>query len=123
MIYWQLHSRSDAPSEKDELMNFIEQNTHEKKRKNIGPRDRIDLDQRVLRYYYSPLAKGSNSLKQILPAIIAERAFLKEKYGKSGLYGKVKSISSLNFDDHIWIRPELGSCRGQCSACKSRLTA
>lgn len=109
MIYWQLNSRKDAPSDKKELMNFIDQITHEKARNHTGPRDMIDLYQLVLQYYYSPLAKGSNSLKQILPAIIAESDFLKNKYGKSGVYGIGKDVHSLNFDDHIWIKPEAGN--------------
>jgi hypothetical protein len=109
MIYWQLISRSDAPADKKELMNFIEQITHEKSRNHTGPRDMIDLYQLVLQYYYSPMAKGSNSLKQILPAIIAESEFLKDKYGKPGLYGKEKKVRSLNFEDHVWIRSEFGN--------------
>jgi hypothetical protein len=52
------------------------------------------------------LAKGSNSLKKILPAIIAESDFLKEKYGRPGVYGRGKVVGSLNFEDHIWIRPD-----------------
>lgn len=109
MIYWQLNSRKDAPADKKELMNFIDQITHEKARNHTGARDMIDLYQLVLQYYYSPLAKGSNSLKQILPAIIAESDFLKMKYGKSGIYGSGKEVHSLNFDDHIWIKPEAGN--------------
>ena len=109
MIYRQLNSRSDAPPDKKELMNFIDEITHEKVRNHNGPRDMIDLYQLVLRYYYSPVAKGSNSLKQILPAIIAESDFLKDKYGKPGVYGKGKTIHSLNFDDHIWIKPDFAN--------------
>jgi hypothetical protein len=69
----------------------------------------IDLYQLVLKYYYSPLAKGSNSLKQILPAIISDSEYLRTKYGSSGVYGKKKTVRSLNFDDHVWIKPEYGN--------------
>ena len=31
--------------------------------------------------------------------------YLKEKYGKKGIYGKTLDIKSLNFDDHQWIDP------------------
>lgn len=66
----------------------------------------MDLYGLVLKYYYSPVAKGSNSLKQILPAIIFESEYLRDKYGKSGVYGKGLPVGSLNFDVHVWITPE-----------------
>ncbi|MDQ3050366.1 MAG: DUF2779 domain-containing protein, partial [Bacteroidota bacterium] len=50
-----------------------------------------------------------NSLKQILPAIIADSEFLKNKYGRAGVYGIEKEVMSLNFEDHIWINPEAGN--------------
>ncbi len=109
MIYWQLNSRKDAPSDKKELMNFIDTISHEKARNHTGPRDMIDLYKLVLQYYYSPHAKSSNSLKQILPAIIADSEFLKNKYGRAGVYGIEKEVKSLNFEDHIWINPEAGN--------------
>jgi hypothetical protein len=108
MIYRQLLFRSDSPHDKLELLNFIADITQDKIR-GEGKRNMIDLYKLVLQYYYSPLAKGSNSLKQILPAIIAESEFLKNKYSKSGVYGKDKLVPSLNFDDHIWIGPEAGN--------------
>ena len=106
MIYWQLNSRTDAPPDKKELMDFIDEITHDNSRNHTGTRDMVDLYKLVLQYYYSPIAKGSNSLKQILPAIIAESEYLKKKYGTAGIYGKGNEIHSLNFDDHIWIKPE-----------------
>ena len=66
----------------------------------------IDLFDLVLNYYYSPLSKGSNSIKDILPAVISESKFLKEKYGKLNVYGKELEIHSLNFDNHVWIPNE-----------------
>lgn len=109
MIYRQLQNHSDAPADKDELMEFISEITRDKATKHAGRRDMIDLFQLVLQYYYSPHAKGSNSLKQILPAIIAESDYLKQKYGKPGTYGAGMPVHSLNFKDHIWIRPEAGN--------------
>lgn len=107
-IYRQLQNHPGTPADKNELMNFISEITHDKSTKHTGARDMIDLYTLVLQYYYSPLAKGSNSLKQILPAIISESEFLKVKYGKTGIYGKGKQVASLNFEDHTWIRPETG---------------
>jgi hypothetical protein len=65
----------------------------------------VDLYELVLQYYYSPNAKGSNSLKQILPAVIKDSAYLRQKYGTNGMYGKELAVKSLNFDDHVWIDP------------------
>jgi hypothetical protein len=109
MIYRQLQRREDAPHDKEELKDFILEITHDTASEHEGPRDMVDLYKLVLQYYYSPLAKGSNSLKQILPAIIAESDFLKTKYGQPGLYGIDKQVHSLNFDDHVWIQPEFGN--------------
>jgi hypothetical protein len=109
MIYRQLQSREDAPADKEELQDFILEITHDKASEHEGPRNMIDLYSLVLRYYYSPRAKGSNSLKQILPAIIAESEFLKKKYGQPGVYGRGKQIDSLNFEDHVWIQPEFSN--------------
>ena len=41
---------------------------------------------------------------------------LKDKYGKPGLYGKEKKVRSLNFEDHVWIRPEFGNNPSMFSA-------
>ncbi len=104
-IYAQLDNHPNPPIDKNELQQFIASITHDHVR-GAGKRDMIDLYDLVLRYYYSPLAKGSNSLKQILPSIIAESDYLKNKYGRTGMYGRGQKVSSLNFDDHVWIRPE-----------------
>ena len=66
----------------------------------------VDLFKLVIGYYYSPATEGSNSLKQVLPAIIRDSNFLQEKYGKSGVYGKELPVKSQNFNDHIWIQKE-----------------
>lgn len=102
----QLRTHPSAPPNKKELIEFINGITHDKAEERWGERDMVDMYDLVLRYYYPPFAKGSNSLKQILPAIISESDFLKDKYGKSGVYGKGKEVESLNFEDHIWISPD-----------------
>ncbi len=102
----QLRTHPSAPPNKKELIEFINGITHDKAEERWGERDMVDMYDLVLRYYYPPFAKGSNSLKQILPAIILESDFLKDKYGKSGVYGKGKEVESLNFEDHIWISPD-----------------
>jgi hypothetical protein len=65
-----------------------------------GERDMIDLLEWVLKFYFSPLTHGSNSIKQVLPAMLADSSFLQEKY-RHVVYGT--DIKSLNFKDHTWI--------------------
>lgn len=110
IIYDQLDADPTAPDDKAELQEFISSITNHKegKVKVQGIRDMIDLFQIVIKYYYPPLAKGSNSLKKILPAIINDSEFLREKYSKP-VYGKGLMVPSLNFDKHIWIDPETGN--------------
>ena len=105
MIAKQLATNLDAPADASDLIAFIRSITRWKENGEdvFGPRDMVDLYDLVLRYYYSPYAKGSNSLKQILPAVIKDSAYLRKKYGTPGMYGKGLGIKSLNFVDHVWI--------------------
>ena len=110
----QLLRDSDGHPEKDELISFIREITHisADKSKNSGikqykgNRDMVDMYDIVLKYFYSPKMKGSNSIKQVLPAVISHSDHLKEKYSKN-IYGKTKSIKSLNFEEHIWINEKM----------------
>ncbi|MBX3007669.1 MAG: DUF2779 domain-containing protein [Melioribacteraceae bacterium] len=107
IIYNQLQADPNPPHDRDSLCGFIKRittSTINNKEKEIGPRNMVDLWDLVLRFYYSPNAKGSNSIKAILPAIISESDFLKDKYSKP-IYGRNKLVHSLNFDEHIWIDP------------------
>ena len=65
----------------------------------------VDMMRIVKRFYYDPYTKGSNSIKDVLPAILKRSDFLKKKYSKP-IYGSSEGISSLNFEDEIWIRNE-----------------
>jgi len=104
-IYLQLYNSEEA--DKDELMNFIKQITHSKKgfiEEWTGERNMIDLLDVVKKYYYNPLTRGSNSIKDVLPAAIESSSFLKEKYSKP--IGDI-DITSKNFpNDHIWLQFE-----------------
>lgn len=95
---------SEEP-EKDELVAFIESITHPTseeakayKKAGItvkpGNRDMIDLCEIVKRFYWHPIMKGSNSIKQVLPAILNSGTYLQEKYGKP-IYGS--EIKSYNY--------------------------
>jgi len=105
-IHAQLSAESpeDIP-DRDELMAFIETITTKKDGKTIfwdGPRTMVDMLQLVKNYYYNPLMQGSNSIKKVLPAVLNESDFLKEKYSQP-IYGSANGIKSLNFTDKTWI--------------------
>jgi len=95
-----LEDKSPIPDKK-ELIDFIHEITHDRDSERFGHRDMVDLWELVLKYYYSPKAKGSNSIKDILPAVINDSAFIREKYSKP-IYG-TELIRSLNFSNHTWI--------------------
>ena len=102
-IYWQL-SESDE-DDKKELMDFIQSISHSTDKSPIfwkGKRDMVDLWVVVKKYYYNPCTKGSNSIKEVLPAVLDDSNFLQEKYKK-----KIEelNITSKNFDqDHVWLK-------------------
>lgn len=103
-IYAQLDEANEV-ADKQELQDFIRTITEwdDKDGKRVsGPRNMIDLYKLVLRYFYSLHSKGSNSLKDILPAAIKSFPLLQEKYSKS-IYGKGLEIPSLNFNNKIWV--------------------
>jgi len=98
------------PSNKAELLNFINDITYvkdEKDNKIKGNRCMVDLAEVVRAFYYSPHAKGSNSIKKILPAIIHDCPELITRFSDPNLYGRGKKYSSLNFEGHLWLSPEI----------------
>lgn len=107
IVFGRLEEDPHPPADKRELQAFIRSITSWKDIQGSGEGSRcmVDLYQLVLRYYYPPLARGSNSLKQILPAIIQDSKFLRGKYSKP-VYGRLKEIRSLNFDEHVWIEKQ-----------------
>ncbi len=103
-IYKQLLNDEDV-SDKEELMEFIRTITRPTKDfKNKWEADRcmVDLCDLVIKYYYNPATRGSNSIKFVLPAILNSSKFLKEKYSKP-IYG-TSEIPSLNFKSFQWIK-------------------
>ncbi|WP_317125784.1 DUF2779 domain-containing protein [Ulvibacterium marinum] len=101
-VYKQLND-SDEPDKKA-LMDFIQHITKSTQGSAIkwqGKRNMVDLLDVVKDYYYNPLTKGSNSIKDVLPAILETSKKLQEKYSRP--IG-VLNMSSLNFsDDHVWL--------------------
>ena len=79
-------------ADKDELIAFIDSITQLKESEKAGsfieksPRNMVDLLEIVKRFYYHPIMKGSNSIKVVLPAVLASSDFLFNKYSKP-IYG------------------------------------
>jgi hypothetical protein len=71
-----------------------------------GERDMVDMLNLVKWYFYDPATNGSNSIKQVLPAILNNSDYLKEKYSKP-IYG-TDQIPSFNFKNKIWVKFEDG---------------
>lgn len=109
-IYSQLIEDDSEIPDKEELIEFIKTITHSKSKsieKWRGPRDMIDLLEMVKKYYYDPHTKGSNSIKQVLPAILNSSTKLQEKYSQP-IYGAEGGLSSINFKDWVWLKTEKG---------------
>ncbi len=110
MIYRQLQADQTEIEDRSELCDFIRSITQSVKdsvEQWTGERNMVDMWEIVKRYYYDPATKGSNSIKQVLPAILNSSKHLQEKYSKP-IYGASNGIKSLNFKDWQWIRFESG---------------
>lgn len=95
--------------DKESLIAFIDSITHgTRKERNghKGKRDMVDLLDIVLKYYYHPDMKGSNSIKAVLPAILNSSAKLREKYSRP-IYGKeIKSCNYTPEEAMAWIETD-----------------
>jgi Domain of unknown function(DUF2779) len=105
----QVETNSTVP-DKEELIAFIQEISHSSKDTagNWQPVNEMkDLFQLVISYFYSLYAKGSNSIKDILPAVIQSSPYIRDKYSKP-IYG-TSVMPSLNFKEpHNWISEATG---------------
>ncbi|NUQ82483.1 MAG: DUF2779 domain-containing protein [Bacteroidetes bacterium] len=102
--------QSEEP-DRQELIDFLESITKKKTGKEVyeGERNMVDLREWVVKAFYSPLMKGSNSIKKVLPAVIHHSKFLQTTYSGTR-YGT--QIPSLNFNGQCWVeRDEYGTIR------------
>jgi hypothetical protein len=72
--------RFSGETDKDELIAFIESITYDKDDR-YGERNMVDLCEVVVRYFYDPTMKGSNSIKVVLPVVLRSRK-LQQMYEK-----------------------------------------
>jgi hypothetical protein len=104
-----IHAQLFESNEPDraELMEFIELISHNTGKNAFswnGERDMIDLWRVVKDYYYDPYTKGSNSIKDVLPAVLHSSEFLRKKYSKPLLE---INLTSKNFDpNHVFLELE-----------------
>ncbi|HRY98154.1 MAG TPA: DUF2779 domain-containing protein [Bacteroidales bacterium] len=104
-----LQLRESEEADKNELIAFLHSITHNtgnSAERWRGERDMVDLRKLVLDFYYNPYSGGSNSIKELLPAVLQSSPFLKAKYtcpiSEIGL-------SSKNFlPEHIWLKEAEG---------------
>ena len=93
-------------ADKQDLIKFIDSITHparKEKEGNPGPRDMVDLLDIILRFYYHPSMKGSNSIKVVLPAILNSSKTIQKKYSQP-IYGdKIHSENFKDGDTKKWI--------------------
>jgi hypothetical protein len=104
-IYNQLEVSTEI--DKKELQQFIQTITYRRNKKGFdwyGQRSMIDLCDVIKKYYYNPLTNGSNSIKDVLPAILNTSKYLQEKYSKP-VYGTFL-YKSKNFSNQTWIEFE-----------------
>ena len=97
----QLEDSNEA--DKKELIAFIDSITHEGKVRK-GERDMIDLCDIVKKFYYCySQMHGSNSIKQVLPALLNSSSYLQNKYCQK-IYGKDIPSQNIPADEPIaWI--------------------
>jgi len=84
-----------------EWIKTITQSGKDSIEKWAGERNMVDMLELVKSYYYHIDMKGSNSIKAVLPAVLNNSRFLKDKYSKP-IYGN--NIKSHNYKDWSWIR-------------------
>jgi hypothetical protein len=62
----------------------------------------VDLLEVIKNFYYNPIAKNSNSIKKILPAILESNVQLQRLYAQP-IYG-TPQMPSRNFANQVWLK-------------------
>ncbi|KTD70024.1 hypothetical protein Lsan_0108 [Legionella santicrucis] len=103
-----LEQMIEPPNDKEDLCSFIFSITRSPSKSKVkweGPRCMVDILELVKRFHYDPLTNGSNSIKQVFPAILNRSDYLQEKYSHP-IYGAENGIQSHNFINQCWIVKE-----------------
>ena len=106
LILEQLQKETYIAQDKHELIAFIKSiaaPSAQSEDRWSPDREMVDLLELVKKYYFDPAAKGSNSIKHILPSVLRWSNFLQTRYSKP-IYGAKNGIVSKNFQDWSWIQ-------------------
>lgn len=84
-VLLQIHEQlqHSQESDRESLCEWIQTMTIKKQKTKIlwqGPRHMVDLCELVKRYNYLPQTQGSNSIKQVLPAVIFDSQAVQKKF-------------------------------------------
>jgi hypothetical protein len=102
----ELDSDQEKPEDYQEMKDFILSITykkHENSKEYIrcGERVMVDLCTLSKKAFFHPSTNASSSIKKVLPAVMQDSEYLKDKYS-TAIYGKNKLVTSLNFESQIW---------------------
>ncbi len=100
-----------APEDVSELMSFINdlvvrKDEVSKKIIHRGRRAMVDLCAIAEKSFFHPNTKGRSSIKLVLPAVLKDSAWLRDRYSKP-IYGSLDGIYSKNFKDKTWWQVDL----------------
>ncbi|MFO7821162.1 MAG: DUF2779 domain-containing protein [Lentisphaeria bacterium] len=98
-IIQQLEDTSEETADGEELVAWLRTITHSGKDNWTGSRDMVDMLDLVKKYYYQIEMGGSNSIKQVLPAVLNTSNYLQEKYSDP-IY------NSRNFSNMTWVQKD-----------------
>ncbi len=106
MIRLLMHDSPFDEAQSGKYINFLQSISKPTKSNAVkwqeGPRVMVDMAKIVRSYYWHPLMGGSNSIKQVLPAVLNHSQTLQEKYAHP-IYGATGGIPSLNFKNKVWV--------------------
>lgn len=94
----QLTTMANLPDDAQELMDFVNTLTKD------GTRAMYDLCSLSKEAYFHESIKGSNSIKKVLPAVMANSTWLQQNYSQAN-YGSPQGIPSKNYTDFTWWQP------------------
>jgi hypothetical protein len=102
-IIRQLAEDTNPPEDAESLSAFL------KTLIKGGAREMVDLCKLAEKAFFHPDTKGSNSIKQVLPAVLKISELLQNTYSKP-IYGPPNGIKSKNFasqSGYIWLEKDL----------------
>jgi len=96
----ELGSDQEKPKDYQEMKDFILSITYYKDERS-GERVMVDLCTLSKKAFFHPSTNASSSIKKVLPAVMQDSEYLKDRYS-TAIYGINKPVTSLNFESQIW---------------------